>query len=349
MMMRGGKWFTGGETEEERANCEVQLQANIVLIYDRTPQAGELAEVAREAIRQQEYLNANTYLNEAEALMYNSTKKAQPEVQPEEATQTRSCQGQQHLAIAASAAPKIERKKRRRETGHQGGATGSANRTPLQGQSRTTAATAAAPAAVAPAAAAPTAVAPAATLAAASSPSAGPPRVRGRDSELHGAGTVLPSSRFSLAGAFEVAKRIVSDGRGKEAKFDPAGVEVEGVDEDEAKQENEAPCRGSPPGDACFGSQSFLNSSREEQKEKRLVQRIHSRKERRQLGRLTREAEYLAAFEGRHFPSEPLSEGVLRLTSSGRSHTLPRLWIPASIGGTSTYGYSRERWVLSHG
>uniref|UniRef100_A0A0G4HVM1 Uncharacterized protein n=1 Tax=Chromera velia CCMP2878 TaxID=1169474 RepID=A0A0G4HVM1_9ALVE len=69
MMMRGGEWFTGGETEEERANREVQLQADIVLTYDRTAQAGELAETAREAIRQQEYLNANTYLDEAEALM----------------------------------------------------------------------------------------------------------------------------------------------------------------------------------------------------------------------------------------------------------------------------------------
>uniref|UniRef100_A0A0G4HVG5 Uncharacterized protein n=1 Tax=Chromera velia CCMP2878 TaxID=1169474 RepID=A0A0G4HVG5_9ALVE len=159
----------------------------------------------------------------------NSTEKAQPEAQPEEAAETRSCQGQQHPAITAMAASKIERKKRRRETGHQGGATGNANRTPLQGQSRTTAAAAAAPVAVAPAAAAS-----AAALATASSLSAGPPRVRDRNSELHGAGTVLPSSRFSLAGASEVAKRIISDGRGKEAKFDPAGAEVEEVDKDEA-------------------------------------------------------------------------------------------------------------------
>uniref|UniRef100_A0A0G4F6P2 Uncharacterized protein n=1 Tax=Chromera velia CCMP2878 TaxID=1169474 RepID=A0A0G4F6P2_9ALVE len=91
----------------------------------------------------------------------------------------------------------------------------------------------------------------------------------------------------------------------------------------------------------------FLSAA-EEQREKRLVQRIHSRKERRQLGRLTGEAKYLAAFEGRHFPSEPLSEGVLRLTSSGRSYTLPHLWTPVSVGGTSTYGCSGERWVLSH-
>uniref|UniRef100_A0A0G4I3E0 Uncharacterized protein n=1 Tax=Chromera velia CCMP2878 TaxID=1169474 RepID=A0A0G4I3E0_9ALVE len=143
----------------------------------------------------------------------------------------RSWQGQQHPAIAATVAPEIEKKKKRRETGYQGGANSNASRTPLQGQSQTTAAAAAAPAAVAPAAAS----------AIASSPAAGPPRVRGRDSELHRAGTVLPSSRFSLAGVSEVAKRIVSDGRSKEAKFDPAGAEVEGVDEDEAEQEDEAP------------------------------------------------------------------------------------------------------------
>uniref|UniRef100_A0A0G4F0E5 Uncharacterized protein n=1 Tax=Chromera velia CCMP2878 TaxID=1169474 RepID=A0A0G4F0E5_9ALVE len=137
------------------------------------------------------------------------------------------------------AAPKIERKKRRRETGHQGGATSNASHTPLQGQSQMTAAAAAAPAAAS---------------ATASSPSAGPPRVRGRDSELHGAGTVLPSSRFSLAGASKVAKRIVSDGRGKEAKFDPAKAEVEGVDEDEAEQEDEAPSTDQPASSSAHAS-----------------------------------------------------------------------------------------------
>eukprot|EP00820_Chromera_velia_P026429 Cvel_34999.t1-p1 / transcript=Cvel_34999.t1 / gene=Cvel_34999 / organism=Chromera_velia_CCMP2878 / gene_product=hypothetical protein / transcript_product=hypothetical protein / location=Cvel_scaffold6215:2625-3458(+) / protein_length=278 / sequence_SO=supercontig / SO=protein_coding / is_pseudo=false len=174
----------------------------------------------------------------------NSTEEVQPEAQPEEAVQTRSWQGQQHPAITATAAPEIERKKRRRETEHQGGATSNASRTPLQGQSQTTAAAAAAPAAVASAAASVTA----------SSPSAEPLRMRGSDSELHGAGTVLPSSRFSLAGASEVAKRIVSDGRGKEAKFDPAGAEVEGVDEDEAKQEDEAPSTDQPASSSTHAS-----------------------------------------------------------------------------------------------
>uniref|UniRef100_A0A0G4I9S6 Uncharacterized protein n=1 Tax=Chromera velia CCMP2878 TaxID=1169474 RepID=A0A0G4I9S6_9ALVE len=174
----------------------------------------------------------------------NSTEEVQPEAQPEEAAQTRSYQGQQHPAITATAAPEIERKKRRRETGHQGGATSNASRTPLQGQSQTTAAAAAALAAAAPAAASATAF----------SPSAGPPRVRGRDSELHGAGTVLLSSRFSLAGASEVVKRIISDGRGKEAKFDPVGAEVEGVDEDEAKQEDEAPSTDQPASSSAHAS-----------------------------------------------------------------------------------------------
>uniref|UniRef100_A0A0G4F0V4 Band 7 domain-containing protein n=1 Tax=Chromera velia CCMP2878 TaxID=1169474 RepID=A0A0G4F0V4_9ALVE len=80
MMMRGGEWFTRGEMEEERANREVQLQADIVLTHDRTAQARELAEVAREAIRQQEYLNANTYLDEAEALMQSVSRVIENEL-----------------------------------------------------------------------------------------------------------------------------------------------------------------------------------------------------------------------------------------------------------------------------
>uniref|UniRef100_A0A0G4I396 Uncharacterized protein n=1 Tax=Chromera velia CCMP2878 TaxID=1169474 RepID=A0A0G4I396_9ALVE len=72
MMMRGGEWFTGGETEEERANREVQLQADIVLTHDRTAQAGELAEA--------EYLNANTYLDEAEALMQSVSRVIENEL-----------------------------------------------------------------------------------------------------------------------------------------------------------------------------------------------------------------------------------------------------------------------------
>uniref|UniRef100_A0A0G4HLG5 Uncharacterized protein n=1 Tax=Chromera velia CCMP2878 TaxID=1169474 RepID=A0A0G4HLG5_9ALVE len=78
--------------------------------------------------------------------------------------------------------------------------------------------------------------------------------MRGRDSKLHGAETVLPSSRFSLAGASEVAKRIVLDRRGKEAKFNPAGAKVEGVDEDEAEQEDEAPSTNQPASSSAHAS-----------------------------------------------------------------------------------------------
>uniref|UniRef100_A0A0G4H9K2 Uncharacterized protein n=1 Tax=Chromera velia CCMP2878 TaxID=1169474 RepID=A0A0G4H9K2_9ALVE len=194
MMMKGGEWFTGGEMEEERANREVQLQADIVLTHDRTVQAGELAEAAREAIRQQEYLNVNRYLDEAEALMQSISRVIENKLPLPYVDLQPGSNGFIMMQQVRESRENLEADI-------------------AEGQSWTTAAAAAASAAAAPAAASATA----------SSPSAEPPHVRGRDSELYGAGTVLPSSRFSLAGASEVAKRIVSDGRGKEAKFDPVG------------------------------------------------------------------------------------------------------------------------------